>query len=71
VLDAGYVDAYRLLHGPDVGYTFPSWSPPVRLDYFFTPSGFSEHIRSCQIVAHSAAAAASDHLALVAEVDFP
>jgi exodeoxyribonuclease-3 len=70
VLDAGYLDAYRLLHGSDAGYTFPTWAPHVRLDYFFTPAGFSRRIRACEIVAHSAAAAASDHLPLLADVDF-
>ena len=40
------------------------------LDYFFTPSGFSSRIRGCDIVHHAAAPAASDHLPLVAEVDF-
>jgi endonuclease/exonuclease/phosphatase family metal-dependent hydrolase len=70
VLDAGYIDSYRLLHGSDVGYTFPAWAPHVRLDYFFMPSGHSNRVRNCQIVAHPAAAAASDHLPLVADVDF-
>ncbi len=70
VLDAGYVDAYRLVHGPQVGYTFPAWAPHVRLDYFFTPAGFSNRVRTCEIVSHPAAAAASDHLPLVADVDF-
>jgi endonuclease/exonuclease/phosphatase family metal-dependent hydrolase len=70
VLDSGYVDAYRQLHVSDVGYTFPTWAPHVRLDYFFVPSAFADRVRSCEIVTHSAAAAASDHLPLVAEVDF-
>jgi exodeoxyribonuclease-3 len=70
VLDAGYVDAYRRLHGSDVGYTFPTWAPHVRLDYFFVPSGQAGRIVSCEIVTHAAAAAASDHLPLVADVDF-
>ena len=70
VLDAGYLDAYRLLHGSDVGYTFPTWAPHVRLDYFFIPAGFSKRVRRCEIVTHPAAAAASDHLPLLAEVDF-
>lgn len=70
VLDAGYVDAYRLRHGSAVGYTFPTWAPHVRLDYFFTPQKFSNRIVSCEIVTHPAAAAASDHLPLVADVDF-
>ena len=70
VLDAGYLDAYRRLHGTDPCYTFPAWAPHVRLDYFFTPAGFYRRIRACEIVAHSAAAAASDHLPLLADVDF-
>ena len=70
VLDAGYVDAYRRLHGSDVGYTFPTWAPHVRLDYFFVPSGQANHIVRCEIVTHAAAAAASDHLPLIADVDF-
>jgi exodeoxyribonuclease-3 len=70
VLDAGYLDAYRVLHGPDAGYSFPTWAPHVRLDYVFTPAGFSSRIRACEIVTHSAAAAASDHFPLLAEVDF-
>lgn len=70
VLDAGYADAFRLTHAAEVGHTFPSWAPHVRLDYFFTPSGFSNRVRSCDIVHHSAAAVASDHLPLVADVEF-
>jgi endonuclease/exonuclease/phosphatase family metal-dependent hydrolase len=68
VLDAGYVDSYRLRHDGAPGYTFPSWSPHVRLDYVFTPAGFSDRVRSCEIVSHPAAAAASDHLPLLAEI---
>jgi len=70
VLDAGYLDTYRLLHGSDAGYTFPTRAPHVRLDYVFTPAGFSSRIRACEIVTHPAAAAASDHLPLLADVDF-
>lgn len=70
VLDAGYIDAFRLLHGADMGYTFPTWAPHVRLDYLFIPAGFSSRIHSCEIVMHPAAPAASDHLPLVADVDF-
>ena len=70
VLDAGYVDAYRLGHQGISGFTFPSWAPHVRLDYVFTPAGFSNRIHSCEIVTHPAAPAASDHLPLLAEVDF-
>ena len=38
MLDAGYVDGYRVLHPDDAGYTFPTWDPHVRLDYVFVPS---------------------------------
>jgi endonuclease/exonuclease/phosphatase family metal-dependent hydrolase len=70
VLDAGYIDAFRLLHGAEMGYTFPTWDPHVRLDYLFIPAGFSSRIHSCEIVTHPAAPAASDHLPLIADVDF-
>ena len=70
VLDGGYIDAYRVSHDGATGYTFPSWAPHVRLDYVFTPAGFSSRIHSCEIVTHPAAPAASDHLPLLAEVDF-
>ena len=69
VLNAGYVDAYRVLHGADAGYSFPTWAPHVRLDYLFTPSGFASRIRACEIFNHPAAPAASDHLPLVADVE--
>jgi exodeoxyribonuclease-3 len=68
VLDAGYLDVYRLLHGPDVGYTFPTWAPHVRLDYLFAPAAFKNRIRECEVLAHPAAAAASDHLPLFSEI---
>jgi exodeoxyribonuclease-3 len=69
VLDAGYVDAFRVLHDGEPGYTFPTWAPHVRLDYLFTPSGFAKRIRGCEIFTHPAAPAASDHLPLLADVD--
>jgi exodeoxyribonuclease-3 len=69
VLDAGYIDGYRLLHGGAAGYSFPTWAPHVRLDYLFTRSEFGKRIRTCDVFAHPAAAAASDHLPLVADVE--
>jgi exodeoxyribonuclease-3 len=69
VLDAGYIDSYRARHDGATGYTFPSWAPHVRLDYVFTPAVFANRVRSCEIVTHPAAPAASDHLPLVADVD--
>jgi exodeoxyribonuclease-3 len=69
VLDAGYLDAYRLTHDANLGYTFPTWAPHVRLDYMFVPSGFASRVRSCEIVTHPAAPAASDHLPLLAQLE--
>jgi len=69
ILDAGYVDGYRVVHGGDVGYTFPTWAPHVRLDYIFVPSGFASRVVACEIVVHPAAPAASDHFPLLAELE--
>lgn len=69
VLDAGYVDGYRHLHGPDVGYTFPTWAPHVRLDYIFVPKSFAGRLRECRVAGGDTAADASDHLPLLCEVE--
>jgi len=71
VLNAGYTDGYRLRHGKDPGFTFPTWEPHVRLDYIFVPTGFTERLRSCEIVTTATAATASDHLPLLAELEVP
>lgn len=69
MLDAGYVDGYRRLH-PDVkGYTFPTWSPHVRLDYVFLPAQHAARLKLCEVVNVPAAASASDHFPLLAHLD--
>ena len=70
MLDAGYNDAYRMLH-PDVkGYTFPTWDPHVRLDYVFVPQVFAKRLVSCDVICEpkERVQAASDHCPLVAEL---
>lgn len=70
MLDAGYNDAYRMLH-PDVkGYTFPTWDPHVRLDYVFVPRAFANRLVSCEVICEpkEKIQAASDHCPLVAEL---
>ena len=70
MLDAGYNDAYRMLH-PDVkGYTFPTWDPHVRLDYVFVPRAFANRLVSCEVICEpkQKIQAASDHCPLVAEL---
>jgi exodeoxyribonuclease-3 len=68
ILDAGYVDGYRKLHDGDPGFTFPTWSPHVRLDYVFVPTGFADRLEACEILKSPAAADASDHFPFLAEV---
>jgi exodeoxyribonuclease-3 len=69
VLDAGYVDAYRLKHPGDPGMTMPTWDPHVRLDYVFLPANATARVISCDVVATSEAAAASDHFPVVADIE--
>jgi exodeoxyribonuclease-3 len=68
ILDAGYSDAYRLRHPLEIGHTFPTWDPHVRLDYVFAPSAFAERVISCDIVRHPDVASGSDHFPLVADL---
>ncbi len=69
VLDAGYVDGHRQLHGADPGYTFPTWSPHVRLDYAFLPTAFAGRLTACGALDGPPAAEASDHFPLLSEID--
>ncbi len=69
MLDEHYADVWRRLHPGVDGYTFPTWSPHVRLDYIFTPERYMERVPACSVVtAPPDAAAASDHYPLFAEV---
>jgi endonuclease/exonuclease/phosphatase family metal-dependent hydrolase len=68
VLDAGYADAYRLRHFQDIGHTFPTWDPHLRLDYVLVPASFGDRVRSCDVVRHPDARDASDHFPLVADL---
>ena len=69
ILDAGYADAYRLRHYQEIGHTFPTWAPHLRLDYAFVPTAFSERVIACDVVRHPEAARASDHFPIIAELD--
>jgi exodeoxyribonuclease-3 len=68
VKDAGYADAFRMLHPADPGLTLPASSPQVRLDYLFVPSGQLHRVVSCDVVRSEAAKTASDHLPLLSEL---
>lgn len=71
VLSMGYVDSFRQLHPTDVGFTLPTPSPHVRLDYAFVPGAFAHRVRACEIVNTRDVAQASDHFPLLLEVDHP
>jgi exodeoxyribonuclease III len=68
VLDAGYADAYRLRHLQEIGNSFPTWDPHIRLDYVFVPAPFAHRVIACDVVTHPDAASASDHFPLVADL---
>jgi exodeoxyribonuclease-3 len=68
MLDGGYIDAYRKLH-KDPGFTFPTWSPHVRLDYTFLPAAFADRVTRCEIVRNAPGVReASDHFPLLTEL---
>jgi endonuclease/exonuclease/phosphatase family metal-dependent hydrolase len=70
MLDAGYLDGYRLLHPEEPGHTFPTWDPHVRLDYVFLPAAFAGRLKECRVVREDPAVAeASDHFPLLARVE--
>ena len=68
VIDAGYVDAFRMKHAGDAGPTMPAWDPHVRLDYVFVPQRFKDRVAMCEVVRGGDAEAASDHLPVVADL---
>ena len=67
----GYVDAWRVSHtdlAEKPGFTFPVWSPHVRLDYVFTPAAYASRIISSQVWQPAGADSASDHYPLLVEL---
>jgi endonuclease/exonuclease/phosphatase family metal-dependent hydrolase len=61
MLNAGYIDAHRILNGADPGFTFPTWDPQIRLDFAFTPAAFENRLQKSEVVR----AVASDHFPLL------
>lgn len=62
MLERGYVDAFRLRHPDQPGFTFPSWDPHLRLDYAFASTAIVGRTGDCEVVAAGTAREASDHL---------
>jgi exodeoxyribonuclease-3 len=71
VLDAGYVDGYRLLHPDTPGLTFPTWDPHVRLDFLFVPNRYTGQLTSCEVMDVPGARDASDHLPVLSVLELP
>jgi endonuclease/exonuclease/phosphatase family metal-dependent hydrolase len=69
MLDARYLDTFRALHPLDKGFTFPTWSPHVRLDFVFLPERFADCLKDCQVVTSPPSVSlASDHFPLLARI---
>ena len=69
MLEAGYVDAFRLVEPDGRGYTFPTWDPHLRLDYAFMPARHAARLRSCRVLQPEHAGKASDHLPLEMSIE--
>jgi exodeoxyribonuclease-3 len=70
LLAAGYTDAFRRLHPEDLGYTFPTWDPHVRLDFAFLPRGHEGRLSDCRVPALTPTVKeASDHLPLLVSLE--
>ena len=68
VLDAGYVDTFRMLHPDDPGLTLPTSDPLLRLDYVFLPHAQAGKIIKCEVVRNALAVGASDHFPVLSEL---
>jgi exodeoxyribonuclease-3 len=68
VLDAGYVDSFRMLHPDDPGWTLPAKDPHIRLDYVFLPHALAGRVMMCDVVKSDPASSASDHFPVVADL---
>lgn len=66
LVDAGYTDCYRVLWEAP-GYTYPSDTPWLRLDYIFASPRLAPRLVACDVLAGGGARRASDHLPLWAE----
>lgn len=69
LLEIGYLDGFRKCHPDQGGFTFPTFSPQVRLDYVFLSPELSEGLKDCRVVEDPPAVTlASDHFPLYAAI---
>lgn len=70
LLASGYTDAFRQLHPEELGYTFPTWDPHVRLDFAFLPRRHDGRLSECRVLTeHPLVKEASDHFPLLVTLD--
>ena len=71
LLDAGFVDAYRLLHEDDPGHTEPAADPRWRNDCVFVSPELEDCVATCEPVAAGPVREASDHRPVLLELHLP
>jgi exodeoxyribonuclease III len=64
LLEAGYVDTYREIHPHDPGYTYPTSTPWLRIDYHFASPELAVRLSGSDVVNDELAKQASDHFPL-------
>ena len=70
LLAAGYTDSFRRLHPEELGYTFPTWDPHVRLDFAFLPRQHEGRVSDCHVLTENASVKeASDHFPLLLNLE--
>jgi exodeoxyribonuclease-3 len=70
LLAAGYTDAFRKLHPEELGYTFPTWDPHVRLDFAFLPRQHEGRVKGCRVLYDNPRVKeASDHFPLLVTLE--
>lgn len=69
VKQAGYFDCFRACHPNIDGFTVPSTSPNVRLDYMFANPALADCLSACEVITTpvNQARQASDHYPLLAD----
>ncbi|MFL6254796.1 MAG: endonuclease/exonuclease/phosphatase family protein [Pyrinomonadaceae bacterium] len=70
LLAAGYTDSFRRLHPEELGYTFPTWDPHVRLDFAFLPQQHEARVTGCRVLSENPSVKeASDHFPLLVSLE--
>jgi len=70
IMAQGFVDCYRALHPDDDGFTIPTPTPKVRLDYIFANPQASRWLGQCEVLRQPEAVQyGSDHFPVMVEFE--